>query len=131
MPKFRTVITHKPSHIEIAGHSIELKPDAGGICTFDVPEDRPDVAERLRNIPEGFTELADETPAKPAKQVPAAPTLVSQPSTESTPPAPGTPDLDAMEKEELAALAKTLGIQVHHNAGASGLRAKIREAQSS
>ena len=127
MPKFRTVITHKPSSIELFGHVIELKPDASGICTFDVPEDRADVADRLRKIPEGFAEIADEAPAAPMKQatVPPAPPIATV-TTDA-----GAADLDAMDKDALVELAKSLGIALHHNAGASGIRAKIREAQSS
>lgn len=35
-------------------------------------------------------------------------------------------DLDAMEKQELHALAKEMGVDVHHNAGAPKVREAIR-----
>jgi hypothetical protein len=39
------------------------------------------------------------------------------------------PDLDAMSAEELHALAKQRGVEVHHRAGADRVRAALREAQ--
>lgn len=42
--------------------------------------------------------------------------------------AEAAPDLDAMDADELRALAQERGLKVHHNAGADKLRAALREA---
>lgn len=44
-------------------------------------------------------------------------------------PAPASVDLDALEKDELHALAKRLNVAVHHASGADKVRAAIRESQ--
>lgn len=43
--------------------------------------------------------------------------------------APAADNLDAMDREQLHALAKARGVKVHHLAGADKVRAAIREAQ--
>ncbi len=62
MPRFRTVITHKPgSFIDVAGERIELEPDPDGFCEFEAS--RPAVVARLLQIPEGFELLTADKPA--------------------------------------------------------------------
>lgn len=50
--------------------------------------------------------------------------------TPAAPPAPSAVDLDAMDDDALRALAKDLGVKVHHKAGADKLRAALREASA-
>ena len=117
MAKFQTVITHKPeSRIDIFGFKIDLKPDADGYCEFEVPDDRTDVIDRLNQIPEGFVQVGA------AKFVPKTPTAGSVITVDGE-----EVDVSKLDKDNLAALGKHLGLNLHPNTGIDKLRASIIE----
>lgn len=57
------------------------------------------------------------------KPMQAAPVVEPEPAAE-----PETDGLEALDKEQLHALAKERGVRVHHMAGADKVRAALREA---
>jgi hypothetical protein len=57
------------------------------------------------------------------KPMQAAPVITSEAT-----PGPSDDGLDAMDKDQLHALAKERGVKVHHMAGADKVRATLREA---
>jgi hypothetical protein len=106
------VIRHKPgSTIEVNGFTIALGPDSEGFCEFDVPEARDDVFARLKEIPEGFLEVTEGAQA--------AQSLVTVDDEQV--------DLSTLDRENLMALAKHIGLNPHHKAGEAKLRELIVE----
>lgn len=117
MAKFRTTIKHKEgSSIELFGLEIALNPDESGFCEFDVPDERDDVIERLKAIPEGFALIGAETkPTASTEDV-----VIQDPEGKEI-------NLSKMDLESLKALAKEMGLTVHHKAKADTIRGQIVE----
>lgn len=123
MATFRTLIPHKPgTDIEVFGEHFTFGDDGVGTLSTD----REDVIERLRNIPEGFTEVDgpedDDDGEGDAPDVSAF-VLKSEDGTEL--------DLATLDDAKLAEFIKANGITVHHKtvkAGGDKLRAAIVKA---
>jgi hypothetical protein len=118
MAKFRTTIKHKEgSSIELYGLEIALNPDESGFCEFDVPDERDDVIERLKAIPEGFALAGAET--KAAEQ-PAEDVVIQDFDGNEI-------NLTKMDLDGLKDLAEQMGLKVHHKAKAETVRGQIVE----
>lgn len=80
-------------------------------------------ADILQKVGRGTYMTRDMTAAPPSQSTPSKPIVEIPASREAA-----TADLDAMELAELHALARDLGVKVHHKAGADKVRSALREA---
>lgn len=101
-----------------------------------VHEVKDALAAKMLKHPDVFV-ADDDKPAKDAVKTPAAPvatnTSVATTTATLAPGATVTPiagSLDGLDKAELHAMAKEIGLKVHHFASADTVRAAIKAAQA-
>lgn len=117
MATFRTKIAHKKgTEIEIFGFVAVLDPDKTGLCTFDVPDDREDVIERLLEIPEGFEAVKAGKQAKAEESV----KLVSPDGTEV--------DIATADKATLLEIGASKGLEIAPQTGIDKIRKLVADA---
>ena len=123
MPTFRTLKPHKPgTDITVFGESFVF--DEAGFGTLTT--DREDVIERLRNIPEGFSEADGPEPDDDGEgDTPDVSAFVLKGEDGAT------LDLATLDDAKLAEFVKANALKVHHKTVAAGgdkLRAAIVKA---